>query len=196
MTGPPLPRPNTGTPAAAITRRVRERREARIRQLLEERRRANVPRRFTHITLAVAGLTLLDWMLIVLHCTINRNYPVVTAGLASHLCVGATLAICTVLLAAGWAQLKDRAIRDSQRDEIEEARQETWSEWVDYVMESTHQRELSAWADGIRFTGGTPHEPPQPRRQASGGRHTPNDDPTVVLGFPPRSNVGRFPHQG
>ncbi|MCX5066751.1 hypothetical protein OOJ91_12930 [Micromonospora lupini] len=186
------------------------RREQAVEHILARRREAKPPRRYTQVTLLVAAAALVDWMLVVVHAAIDRHQPV-DAGLATHLCVAGTLAGCAAVLGAGWALLKDRANRDKDRDEIEEDRQERWSTWVDHVMESMRERELAAWADGIRIAGSGPTEPAQALRQASGGSSNPNDEPTVVLPRPIRTapakgraasprfghNEGRrFPHQG
>lgn len=185
LPGPPLRHPNSVTPADVVAQEARSKRGKRVTQLLSERKQKQPPRRYTYLTLAVALIALLDWMGLVLHATLDRHQPV-DSGMATHIGVAATLAVCAAVLGVGWASMKDRAVRHADHDEIDEARQETWQEWLVYISDTTNGRELRAWADGIRDAGGCSAPV---LRQASGGSLV--DAPTVPLPAPtPIRGVG------
>lgn len=153
----------------------------RLNALRKEIAQAQPPRRYTRITLAAAGVAIVDWVAVAAHVSLAHRKHLGSV-LGAHLALVVSLTVAAVVLGAVWAVMNEQCKQEARRDEIENLRQEERTTLINQLLLHGFDHEARGYVTGLRDAGvhgGPPAPPPpgvtqlRPHRRGSGrGRQT------------------------
>lgn len=136
----------------------------RVNALRKEIAQAKPPRRYTRITLAAAGVAIVDWVAVAVHVSLTHRAAALDGVLGAHLSLVATLSVAAVVLGAVWAVMNEQCKQEARRDEIESLRQEERTTLINQLLLRGFDHEARGYVTGLRDAGvhGGPPAPPPP----------------------------------